>query len=198
MSVVSSRKRSLSAVVVAGTGMPVVGATPRSSARARRTLTTDRGTSPGPPGRSAARAGTRSARAAWSTASARRRRSRGRPARRGSRRPAPGSSAARFAPTPPCGQPSSTITQRLVLRTDARIVSRSSGRSVRGSMTSASIVVLVGEPSRRLLGGERHARDADDRHVVALAADRGLAEVDDVVARRRAPRRAGRRGTRAR
>ena len=43
-----------------------------------------------------------------------------------------------FAPTPPCGQPSSTITQRLVLRTDARIVSRSSGRSVRGSITSAS------------------------------------------------------------
>ena len=35
MSVVSSRKRSLSALVVAGPGMPVEGATPRSSARCR-------------------------------------------------------------------------------------------------------------------------------------------------------------------
>ena len=47
-------------------------------------------------------------------------------------------SAARLAPTPPCGQPSSTITARLVLLTDSRMVSRSSGRSVRGSITSAS------------------------------------------------------------
>ena len=42
------------------------------------------------------------------------------------------------APKPAMRQPSSTITQRLVLRTEARIVSRSSGRSVRGSITSAS------------------------------------------------------------
>src|SRR5439155_23674940 len=40
-------------------------------------------------------------------------------------------SAARLAPTPPWGQPSSTTTQRFVLRTDPKIVSRSSGRSVR-------------------------------------------------------------------
>ena len=90
-------------------------------------------------------------------------------------------SAARFAPTPPCGQPSSTMTQRFVLRTEARIVSRSSGRSVRGSMTSASMLVLLAERLRRARGGQRHPRDPDDRHVVALAADRGLAEADGVV-----------------
>ena len=63
------------------------------------------------------------------------------------------------------------MTQRLVLRTDARIVSRSSGRSVRGSMTSASMpcsslsvfaaraavsairempTIVTSEPSRRI------------------------------------------------
>ena len=87
-----------------------------------------------------------------------------------------------FAPTPPCGQPSSTITQRLVLRTDARIVSRSSGRSVRGSMTSASTSCSVGQLLGGALRGDRHARDPDDRHVGALAAHGGLAEAGDVVA----------------
>ena len=90
-------------------------------------------------------------------------------------------SAARFAPTPPCGQPSSTMTTRFVFSTDLTIVSRSSGRSVRGSITSASISCSDRELLGGLLRGERHARDADDRHVVALAADRGLAEVGDEV-----------------
>src|ERR1700761_7695261 len=46
-------------------------------------------------------------------------------------------SAERLAPTPPCGQPSSTITTWLVFATESRIESRSSGRRVRGSITSA-------------------------------------------------------------
>ena len=36
--------------------------------------------------------------------------------------------------------------------------------------------VLLAQRLRRARGGQRHARDADDRHVGALAADRGLAE----------------------
>ena len=61
------------------------------------------------------------------------------------------------------------------------MVSRSSGRSVRGSMTSASTPCS----SERILAAfwavDGHARDADDGHVGALAADDGLAEVDEVV-----------------
>src|ERR1044072_7045885 len=81
-------------------------------------------------------------------------------------------SVARLAPTPPCGQPSSTITARLVLRTDSRIVSRSSGRSVRGSITSASppcslartraVGAALAPPSVEAL-----VLDEDDRVVVA-------------------------------
>src|SRR4051794_23785218 len=47
-------------------------------------------------------------------------------------------SAARLVAAPPCGQPSSTTTARFVFFTDWMIVCRSSGRSVRGSITSAS------------------------------------------------------------
>ena len=75
----------------------------------------------------------------------------------------------------------STSTSRPVLSTDSRIVCVSSGASVRGSITSASI------PSDgQLLGGaerpvDRPAR-GDDRHVAALAPDRGLAERNEVLA----------------
>ena len=41
--------------------------------------------------------------------------------------------------------------------------------------------VLVGERLRGLLGHVRHPQDADDRHVVPLAAHRRLAEADDLV-----------------
>src|ERR1700712_4869951 len=96
-------------------------------------------------------------------------------------------SAARLAPTPPCGQPSSTITQRLVLCTEARIVSRSSGRSVRGSITSAltpccsaSVAAARSEGGGRL-AGHRPARGPDDGNVGALAREPRLAEADQLV-----------------
>src|SRR3954465_9797305 len=93
-----------------------------------------------------------------------------------------------FAPTPPWGQPSSTITARLVFFTDSRIVSRSSGRSVRGSITSASISCssASGSPPlpagraargrRPLPGGQRHPGDPDHGHIVPLPPDRSFAE----------------------
>ena len=51
--------------------------------------------------------------------------------------------AAISAPTPDCGQPSSTVTMRPVFFTDAMIVSVSIGRSVRRSITSASMPSLA-------------------------------------------------------
>ena len=73
------------------------------------------------------------------------------------------------APRPQYGQSSSTITARWVLRIEASSVSRSSGRIVRRSITSASI----SSPASLLGGGERRlerARIGDQRDVGARAA----------------------------
>ena len=51
--------------------------------------------------------------------------------------------AAISAPTPDCGQPSSTVTQRPVFMTERTTVSMSIGRIVRRSMTSASMSSLA-------------------------------------------------------
>src|SRR3982074_3132104 len=89
-------------------------------------------------------------------------------------------SAAMLAPTPPCGHPSSTTTQRFVFCTERRIVSRSSGRSVRGSITLAPRARVAGAGPelpvlRRLaaLAVEVLVLDEDHRVVVA---DRRLQE----------------------
>src|ERR1700712_1751593 len=73
-------------------------------------------------------------------------------------------SAERLAPTPPCGQPSSTITTWLVFATDAWVDPL--GRDA----------VLLGQRRRRLHRHVRHLEDADDRHVGALAPHLRLAE----------------------
>ena len=51
--------------------------------------------------------------------------------------------AAISAPTPVCCQPSSTVTARPVFFTEATMVSVSIGRSVRRSITSASMPSLA-------------------------------------------------------
>ena len=66
----------------------------------------------------------------------------------------------------PLRQPSSTITTRRVLRTDATIVFMSSGRSVRRSMTSASMPSLRKRVGRGQSLVQRRAI-RDDRHVAA-------------------------------
>ena len=75
----------------------------------------------------------------------------------------------------------STSTRRPVFATDSRIVCVSSGASVRGSITSAWM------PSPASFSAAPSARStvqpvADDRHVAALAPDRGLAERHEVLA----------------
>ena len=77
------------------------------------------------------------------------------------------------------GFDSSTTTRCPVLRTEPMMVSRSSGESVRGSMTSARDA-LLGQPLGRLERRVDHLLDAHDGHVAALAHDLGHAEGDGV------------------
>ena len=104
--------------------------------------------SPARPARPAARADRRCPPAAWSTASARPRRSPARPARRGRRRPARdqrGEVRADAAVRPALLDDHAAVG----LRDRSRIVSRSSGRSVRGSITSASTPCSAASCRRR-------------------------------------------------
>src|SRR5271168_1984397 len=81
---------------------------------------------------------------------------------------------------PPVFVSSWTTRQRLVLRTDCKMVSSSSGCRVRRSMTSASI------PSFAKAGGvERgvhHGRIRDDGQVLSLAAHDSFAQRHGVIA----------------
>ena len=75
-------------------------------------------------------------------------------------------SAARFAPTPPWGQPSSTIDRaiRLLHRFDDRVEVE---RPQRARIDHLRVdLVLGGERLGRLLGGDGHSRDAHDGHIV--------------------------------
>ena len=77
----------------------------------------------------------------------------------------------------PVRQPSSTMTARRVRATDARIVASSSGRSVRRSITSASMPSL----RERRRGVERLAERAavrDERHVATAPPDRRALDLD--------------------
>ena len=72
---------------------------------------------------------------------------------------------------------SSTISSRPVLATERRIVSTSSGATVRGSISSIEIPSCA-SGSQILLRVMHHQRQRDDRDVVPLAHDRGLAKLD--------------------
>ena len=121
-----------------------------------------------PPRRPPRPKGARHPRDASRTASAPRRCTPARPARRGRRTPARTIRAAISAEMDPLRQPSSTITARCVRRTDSMIVSSSSGRSVRRSITSASMPPSASSAAAASATAQR-AAVGDQRDVVARA-----------------------------
>ncbi len=84
------------------------------------------------------------------------------------------------APTPAYSHPSSTTTQRLVLRTEARIGARPAGAACAGPRSRTT--PLQRPASRRLQRHAHHLRPGDDGDVGAFALHVGHADRNDVVA----------------
>ena len=80
-------------------------------------------------------------------------------------------SATSSAPTPDCGQPSSAVTSRCVLRTELTMVSRSSGFSVRRLITCAAAQACDVPPPPQLctatMGDGSHDATHDEASVLA-------------------------------
>ena len=100
-------------------------------------------------------------------------------------------SASTSPPQPPVSGPSSTTASRFVFSTERTIVSRSIGRIVRRSITSAETPCAASSSAaaRRVVDALHRAHERD---VGALAHDRGAAELEA-----RAPRRPGPSASRA-
>ncbi len=105
-------------------------------------------------------------------------------------------SAARLAPTPEWGHPSSTVTHRLVFLHGGQNgleVERPQGTRVDHLGAHA---VLGGERGGGALGGEGHSGDPTMVTSEPRGRERAQPEVDEVLVDRRGPRGATRRGTR--